>query len=207
MIVSVARTHAPAIRRGRASAIFMRNFHAMAPQASQTSRAQAAYVRDSIRFGAILSPCREAASMILPRRHFVTGAIAAAALVRATPVSPQPMLVELGSSQSAAAPQPIPAYAPPLQAAAPSPLPADTAPPWRRNAVAVPALDGRPAITLVIDDMGVTHPYTDQAMALPGPLTLAWFPFARDLLAKVAAAAARGHEAMLHMPMQSYSDS
>ena len=80
-------------------------------------------------------------------------------------------------------------------------------PPWRRNAVAAPAPDGRPAITLVIDDMGVMHPYTAQAAALPGPLTLAWFPFARELPEQIAAAAARGHEAMLHMPMQSHSNS
>jgi len=55
--------------------------------------------------------------------------------------------------------------------------------------------------------MGWTHPYTAQAAALPGPLTLAWFPFARELPALVAAAAARGHEAMLHMPMQAHTDS
>lgn len=80
-------------------------------------------------------------------------------------------------------------------------------PPWLRNAVAAPALDGRPAITLVIDDMGFMHPHTERAVALPGPLTLAWFPFARELPTQVAAAAARGHEAMLHMPMQSHSNS
>jgi hypothetical protein len=138
--------------------------------------------------------------MILPRRYFVTGAIAAAALAPTAPAIPQSMLIELDPSQSAAAPPPLPAVASP-------PIHAEGPPPWRRNAVAAPALDGRPAITLVIDDMGVMHPYTAQAVALPGPLTLAWFPFARELPAKVAAAAVRGHEAMLHMPMQAYSDS
>jgi hypothetical protein len=102
------------------------------------------------------------------------------------------VLIELDPSQAASVPPPVLADGPP---------------PWRRNAVAAPALDGRPAITLVIDDMGVMHPYTAQAVALPGPLTLAWFPFARDLPAKVAEAAARGHEAMLHMPMQAHTDS
>ena len=138
--------------------------------------------------------------MILPRRYFVTGAIAAAALAPTAPAIPQSMLIELDPSQSAAAPPPLPAVASP-------PIHAEGPPPWRRNAVAAPALDGRPAITLVIDDMGVMHPYTAQAVALPGPLTLAWFPFARELPAKVAAAAVRGNEAMLRMPMQAYSDS
>jgi uncharacterized protein len=142
--------------------------------------------------------------MILPRRHFVTGAIAAAALVRATPAMPQSMLIELDPSQSAVAPLSMPPNGPPsIQPVAPI----DVTPTWRRNAVAAPAFDGRPAITLLIDDMGVMHRYTDQAVALPGPLTLAWFPFARKLPEQVAAAAARGHEAMLHMPMQGYSDS
>jgi polysaccharide deacetylase 2 family uncharacterized protein YibQ len=130
--------------------------------------------------------------MILSRRRLVTGALAAATLVPTAAAHAQSMLIELDPSQAAA-------VQPPGQAGAP--------PPWRRNAVAAPALDGRPAITLVIDDMGVMHPYTAQAMALPGPLTLAWFPFARELPDKVAAAAVRGHEAMLHMPMQSQSDS
>jgi polysaccharide deacetylase 2 family uncharacterized protein YibQ len=79
-------------------------------------------------------------------------------------------------------------------------------PPWQRNAVQVTADDPRPKIAVVIDDMGFTHPYTERAMALPGPLTLSWFPFARSLPEQVAAAAARGHEAMLHMPMQSFSN-
>jgi hypothetical protein len=137
--------------------------------------------------------------MILPRRHLVSGALAVAALMRTAPAMAQSMLVELDLSQAAAAP--------PIQAVAVPPVAPGPLPPWRRNAVIAPALDGRPAITLVIDDMGVMHRYTDQAVTLPGPLTLAWFPFAQKLPEQVAAAAVRGHEAMLHMPMQGYSDS
>lgn len=80
-------------------------------------------------------------------------------------------------------------------------------PAWRRNAVAVAANDPRPKIAVVIDDMGATHPYTERVVALQGPLTLSWFPFAPNLPEQVAAAAARGHEATLHMPMQSFSNS
>jgi uncharacterized protein len=145
--------------------------------------------------------------MIQPRRHFVAGALAAAALIRAAPAMSQSMLVELDPSQAATTPPPLAAAAPPSNQALASPVLTDTLPPWRRNAVVAPALDGRPAITLVIDDMGVMHRYTDQAVALPGPLTLAWFPFATKLPEQVAAAAARGHEAILHMPMQAHSDS
>lgn len=80
-------------------------------------------------------------------------------------------------------------------------------PRWQQFAVRVPRLDTRPAISIMIDDMGVMHPGTPRAVALPGPLTLSWFPFARDLPQQVAAGAARGHEATLHMPMQAFGNS
>jgi polysaccharide deacetylase 2 family uncharacterized protein YibQ len=75
-------------------------------------------------------------------------------------------------------------------------------PRWQQFAVPRLRGDMRPALTIVIDDMGVIHPGTARVAALPAPLTLSWFPFARDLPTQVAAAAARGHEATLHMPMQ-----
>jgi polysaccharide deacetylase 2 family uncharacterized protein YibQ len=80
-------------------------------------------------------------------------------------------------------------------------------PRWQRLAVAAPPANGRPTITVVIDDMGVMHPYTRIAMELPGPLTLSWFPFAEHLQEQIDAAMARGHETTLHMPMQSFSNS
>jgi polysaccharide deacetylase 2 family uncharacterized protein YibQ len=80
-------------------------------------------------------------------------------------------------------------------------------PRWQRLAVAAPPAHGRPTVTVVIDDMGVMHPYTRIAMELPGPLTLSWFPFAEHLQEQIDAAMARGHETTLHMPMQSFSNS
>jgi polysaccharide deacetylase 2 family uncharacterized protein YibQ len=94
--------------------------------------------------------------------------------------------------------------------AAPPTVPAQVAsrvPAWRRNAIKPPALDGKPGITIVIDDMGWVHPYTERAAALPGPLTLSWFPFSLRLPEQVGAAMARGHETTLHMPMQVHSNS
>ena len=97
---------------------------------------------------------------------------------------------------------------PPAPAPAPPPrVGADTPPVWRRHANAMPPLDGKPAITIIIDDMGWMHPNTAQIAALPGPLTLSWFPFAPRLPEQVAAAMARGHETMLHMPMQAGGNS
>lgn len=141
------------------------------------------------------------------------------ASVLATPVIPR----ALGGVTNAPAPAPVPEGPLPdlTGAVAPMPVPhvAPPAPPtvaaqaapalpaWRRNAIQPPVPDGRPAITIVIDDMGWMHPHTEQAVALPGPLTLAWFPFSPRLDVQVPAAMAFGHETMLHMPMQSFSNS
>jgi len=80
---------------------------------------------------------------------------------------------------------------------------ASTLPPrWQRYAVAAQPAEGRPVISIIVDDLGVIHPGTARAVALPAPVTLAWFPFARHLPDQVGAAGERGHEALLHMPMQ-----
>jgi polysaccharide deacetylase 2 family uncharacterized protein YibQ len=80
-------------------------------------------------------------------------------------------------------------------------------PAWRRHAVAVDPSDARPKIAIVIDDLGVMREHTARALQLPGPLTLAWFPFAPDLATQAAEGRDRGHETLLHMPMQAYSNS
>lgn len=82
---------------------------------------------------------------------------------------------------------------------------AETAEPpaWRRYSLAAPAIpEGAPVIALVIDDMGEARGWSMAAVALPGPLTMAFFPHAPDLHAQVRAARAAGHELMLHMPME-----
>ena len=147
------------------------------------------------------------------RRLLLAGIVAAPAIPRAlggvmtaqAPVGlPEGPLPDL----SGAVPPSLPPGLPPIAAAPTTPAQAATLlPAWRRNAIAPPAADGRPAITVVVDDMGWMHPHTEQAVALQGPLTLAWFPFSPRLEEQVAAAMAFGHETMLHMPMQSFSNS
>ena len=129
-----------------------------------------------------------------PIRRRALASLLAAAAAPVLPASAQPFFLH---------PEiPPPDSQPPAPAAARSILP-----PWRRNAVAVAFDDPRPKIALVIDDLGAMHPHTEHAVALPGPLTLAWFPFAHGLPEQIEAAAARGHESMLHMPMQAHSTS
>src|SRR5258708_37440349 len=102
--------------------------------------------------------------MYLNRRAVLTGLLAAPALNHAVLAGLKPVPV-------------------------PVPLPR-----WQRFAVAPPPSNGHPTISIIVDDLGVIHPGTPRAVALPGPLTLAWFPFARNLPEQVAAATERGHE-------------
>lgn len=126
--------------------------------------------------------------MILSRRTTVFGLLSAA--IPSLPAVAEPFVLH-----------------PELASAEPLPPGPSMMPVWRRFAVPVNVNDPRPKIAVVIDDMGATHPYTERTIALPGPLTLAWFPFAPNLPEQVRAGSLRGHEALLHMPMQSYSNS
>ncbi|MEQ8333071.1 divergent polysaccharide deacetylase family protein [Nisaea sp.] len=75
-------------------------------------------------------------------------------------------------------------------------------PAWIRNAVTVKAEAGKPMIALVIDDVGIDRRRSDAVIALPGPMTLSFLTYAEDLARQTAAARARGHELMVHVPMQ-----
>ncbi len=108
---------------------------------------------------------------------------------------------EPGKGAVALLPPPIPpsvvAPLPPVQP------PAGNAALWRRNALPTKALPpGKPVIAVVIDDMGLDRKRSTKMAGLPGPLTLSWLPYARDLSGQTHAARANGHELMLHMPME-----
>ena len=86
-----------------------------------------------------------------------------------------------------------------------APLPPDQQA-WRRNAVAVADPRGRPMIAIVIDDLGLDRRNADRVVQLPGPLTLSFMTYADDLAAQTHAAHARGHELLVHVPMQPLDD-
>jgi polysaccharide deacetylase 2 family uncharacterized protein YibQ len=81
-------------------------------------------------------------------------------------------------------------------------VPPPSQPAWMRNAVVTIVPPGRIPVAIVIDDVGVDRPRSDRAAALPAPLTLAFLPYARNFEAQIAAAHARGHEILVHVPMQ-----
>lgn len=62
---------------------------------------------------------------------------------------------------------------------------------------------GAPAqIIVIIDDMGMDRRRSKAIAELPGPLTLAYLPYAPDLPEETSTAKARGHELIIHMPME-----
>jgi polysaccharide deacetylase 2 family uncharacterized protein YibQ len=73
---------------------------------------------------------------------------------------------------------------------------------WQRNAVPFRDLRSKPLIAIVIDDVGLDRPHSKRAWELPGPLTLSFLPYARDLREQTRAAHAHGQELMLHLPME-----
>lgn len=131
-----------------------------------------------------------------------------------TPVSPQEEEVQL---------QTLPTFAPPydlstemIDAAEDGAVGEDEAadtslppvmlplPPWRAYAVptGIAPDDPRPRVVIIIDDMGLDRRNSRAVMDLPGPLTLAFLPYADDLPAQTAQAREQGHELMVHVPME-----
>ncbi len=89
----------------------------------------------------------------------------------------------------------------------PAPRAAPVGAAWQRNAIAFSDDRRRPLIVVVIDDMGVDRPRSRRVTELPQPLTLSYLPYARDLAEQATAARSRGHELMLHLPMEPMSSS
>lgn len=74
---------------------------------------------------------------------------------------------------------------------------------WAGYAMAGPVNPaGHPLIAIVIDDLGVAPGRVDAALALPAPVTMAVLPYARDAEAIARAARLRGHEVLVHLPME-----
>lgn len=107
-----------------------------------------------------------------------------------------------------APPQPVPAQVPEAPAdllpqemasAAPETSAANEPEPDQPATAQRPA--GRPQIAIVIDDLGLRQSETRRAVDLPGPLTLAFLPYGQALAGHADRARAKGHEVIVHLPM------
>jgi polysaccharide deacetylase 2 family uncharacterized protein YibQ len=125
---------------------------------------------------------------------------------------PAPQVVEpapshakpLGEEAKAAAQISKPAPAPAAQVAtiAPPPINAGADAAWLKNAVAFSVPQGRPLIAVVLDDVGVARSHAELAIDLPGVITLSFMTYADGVADMAARARAKGHELMLHVPME-----
>lgn len=79
---------------------------------------------------------------------------------------------------------------------------AQALPPWQANAARVTLVPELPRIGIVIDDLGLDRKRTERAMGLPAPVTLAFLPYGRRLVAETGRARASGHEILVHVPME-----
>lgn len=129
----------------------------------------------------------------------------AAALPAPAPVGPKPLDQAALDRLIAKVAEPVPeevakpaaTIIPPVADLIPAKIPA-----WIRNAVAYRAESGKPMIALVIDDVGIDRRRSDAVVALPAPLTLSFLTYGQDLDRQTAEARTRGHELMVHVPMQ-----
>ena len=73
---------------------------------------------------------------------------------------------------------------------------------WRDNAVPADASGKKARIVIIIDDMGMSRKYSYETIDLPAPLTLAFLPYAPGLDKITRDARAKGHELLIHAPME-----
>ena len=78
-------------------------------------------------------------------------------------------------------------------------------PAWRQFA-AKPEATISPKIVIIIDDLGLDEPASNELAALPGPYTLAFLPYANNLEVQTTSVRKAGHELLVHLPMQSHSE-
>ncbi len=120
--------------------------------------------------------------------------------------APQPMHAKpLGEEAKVAAQTskpPVPAPAPQVATIAPPPINANANAAWLKNSVAFSVPQGRPLIAVVLDDVGVARSHAELAIDLPGVITLSFMTYADGVADMAARARAKGHELMLHVPME-----
>jgi hypothetical protein len=125
-------------------------------------------------------------------------------------VEPPPAQASTEGEEAANEPlaQPVKAPAPQpsqIQVANIAPVPpvmAGGEPAWLKNSVAFVAPPNRPLIAVVLDDVGVARGHAELAIEMPGVITLSFMTYADDVEDMAARARAKGHELMLHVPME-----
>jgi len=77
---------------------------------------------------------------------------------------------------------------------------------WLSHAVKFKRIDNRALVSIVLDDMGLNRFNSDRAVSLRAPLTLSYLTYAKDLSIQTKFARSRGHELLIHLPMEPRGD-
>lgn len=83
-------------------------------------------------------------------------------------------------------------------------IPASLAPSKDIPDTTLPGRVNNPRIAIIIDDMGLARKNSLRATELDATVTLSYLPYAEDIQMQVDAARAKGHEIMLHLPMEPF---
>ena len=76
---------------------------------------------------------------------------------------------------------------------------------YARVSILTPGDNDKPRIAIVIGGLGISAANTNDALAkLPGPITLAFSPYASDVERLAARARTEGHEVLLQVPMEPF---
>ena len=79
-------------------------------------------------------------------------------------------------------------------------------PRWINNSVPVFKQPEFSYISIVLDDMGLNRKRSNEGIGLGGPLTLSFLSYAPNLIEQTTIASSKGHELMLHLPMEPLGD-
>lgn len=75
-------------------------------------------------------------------------------------------------------------------------------PPWMKYAAPAQVPKGFNKIVIIIDDVGMNYSAAKELIAMKAPLTLAFLPYANHVRALAKDAREKGHEILIHMPME-----
>ena len=135
----------------------------------------------------------------------VEAPLAAAPAPLPPPVEAVTAIAEEGAHQSAQIETPPPAEPiadAPQVAALPAPAREHDLPLWLQNAAAARNPGDLPMIAVILDDVGVAPQNAEMAIDLPAPIVLSIMTYAENAASLARKAQAKGHEIMVHMPMQ-----
>jgi hypothetical protein len=123
----------------------------------------------------------------------------------ASPAPARPLGEEAASVAPAEPPKPVapPPAEPQVASIAQAPaINAGSEAAWLKNSVAFAVPQGRPLIAVVLDDVGVARSHAELAIDMPAVITLSFMTYADGVADMAARAHAKGHELMLHVPME-----